>query len=109
MVIFARKHFSSRMAGIFAFFIHLAIYFRAFLSISKRVISQIILPLLDALLIFAGFLLITPFWENLRFSHPRILSRSFFTICSTRLTFYFSCSEFYSLAGIENHLAFTNF
>ncbi len=67
MVIFARKHFNSRMAGTFAFLIQLAIYFRAFLSVCKRVFAKIILPLLDALLIFIGFWVITPIWENLRF------------------------------------------
>ena len=70
MVIFARKHFNSRKAGVFAFLIHLAIYFRAFLSICKRVFAQLILPLLDTVLIFMGFMMITPFWENLRF-HSR--------------------------------------
>ena len=70
MVIFARKHFNSRKAGIFAVFIHWAIYFRAFLSIGKRVFAQMLLPLLDALVIFLGFLVVTPFWENLRF-HDR--------------------------------------
>ena len=70
MVIFARKHFNARKAGVFSLLIHLAIYFRAFLSISKRLFSKILLPLLDILLIFVGFLILTPFWENLRF-HDR--------------------------------------
>lgn len=67
MAIFARKHFNSRKAGIFAIFIHWAIYFRALLSVCKRVFAQVILPLLDALIIFLGFILITPWWEKLRF------------------------------------------
>jgi hypothetical protein len=67
MIIFARKHFSGGKAGIFAFIIHLAIWFRAFISILKRVFEKIALPIFDALIIYSGFLLITPFWENLRF------------------------------------------
>lgn len=67
MIIFARKHFSGGKAGIFTFIIHLAIWFRAFISIFKRVFEKIVLPVLDALLIFSGFLLITPVWERLRF------------------------------------------
>jgi GT2 family glycosyltransferase len=67
MIIFARKHFSGGKAGIFAFIIHLAIYFRAFISIFKRVFEKIYLPILDAVLIFVGFLLITPVWEKIRF------------------------------------------
>jgi GT2 family glycosyltransferase len=67
MIIFARKHFSGGKAGIFAFIIHLAIWFRAFISIFKRIFEKIALPLIDALLIYSGFIFITPFWENLRF------------------------------------------
>jgi O-antigen biosynthesis protein len=67
MIIFARKHFSGGKAGIFAFIIHLAIYFRAFISIFKRIFEKIYLPILDAVLIFVGFLFITPVWERIRF------------------------------------------
>jgi O-antigen biosynthesis protein len=67
MIIFARKHFSGGKAGIFAFIIHLAIYFRAFISIFKRIFEKIYLPILDAVLIFVGFLFITPVWEKIRF------------------------------------------
>ena len=70
MVIFARKHFNARKAGVFSLLIHLAIYFRAFLSVSKRLLSKTIIPLLDAALIFLGFWVLTPTWENLRF-HDR--------------------------------------
>jgi O-antigen biosynthesis protein len=67
MIIFARKHFSHGKAGIFAFIINLAIYFRAFISIFKRIFEKIYLPILDAVLIFVGFLFITPVWEKIRF------------------------------------------
>ncbi len=67
MIIFSRKHFSGGKANIFAFLIQSAIYFRAFISILKRVIDKIWLPVIDAMLIFAGFLFITPYWENLRY------------------------------------------
>lgn len=70
MVIFARKHFPSGKAGVFALLIQLAIYFRAFLSVAKRIFTKILLPILDALFIFAGFFILTPVWENLRF-HDR--------------------------------------
>ncbi len=67
MIIFARKHFSSGKANFFSFMIHLAIYFRASLSLIQRILAKIYLPLFDAILIFSGFLFITPFWESLRF------------------------------------------
>ncbi len=68
MIIFARKHFSGGKAGLFAFIIHLAIWFRALISVFKRISDKILLPFIDALLIFSGFLFLTPLWENIRFA-----------------------------------------
>lgn len=67
MIIFARKHFSKKNARIFSFLISLAIYFRAFLSIAKRLLSGIFLPLSDGLIFFLGFCIIKPLWEQYRF------------------------------------------
>ena len=67
MVIFAQKHFSGGRASIFSVLIHLAIYFRAFLSIVNRVFTRISVPLLDGLFIFAGYLILTPLWEDYKF------------------------------------------
>lgn len=67
MIIFAQKHFSGGKAGAFSVLLNLAIWFRALLSVMKRVIDRIFLPLLDAVVIFAGFLILTPFWENVRY------------------------------------------
>lgn len=65
MKIFARKHFSKgKGAGTMIFFINLAIYLRAAMAIAGRFITNAITPILDALLILAGFLMITPLWEN---------------------------------------------
>lgn len=49
MVIFARKHFSNRNAGLFSFFINVAIWFRATLAVANRLIKISWLPLLDIL------------------------------------------------------------
>lgn len=70
MAIFAKKHFPGNRAGIFTFFIQLAIYFRAFLAICKRIFQKIYLPLIDTLLIFCGFLFLIPLWESIRFHTP---------------------------------------
>ncbi|HKI88019.1 MAG TPA: glycosyltransferase, partial [Draconibacterium sp.] len=67
MIIFARKHFPGGRAGLFSLLIHLAIYFRAFISVMKRATEKIYLPLLDAVLIYSGYLFLTPYWENVRF------------------------------------------
>src|SRR6056297_3201334 len=46
MIIFAQKHFSGGKVSIFSLIIHLAIYFRAFLSILRRVFDRLMVPLL---------------------------------------------------------------
>jgi O-antigen biosynthesis protein len=67
MIIFAKKHFSGGNANAFLVLLHIAIWFRAFLSVLRRIADRIFLPLLDALFIYAGFLILTPLWENIRY------------------------------------------
>lgn len=75
MLIFSRKHFSSGNYRVYSFFIHVAIYFRAFIAIVQRIVSKVYLPFIDFLLIFAGFILIVPLWEQIMFEpgyYPRL-------------------------------------
>ena len=67
MIIFARKHFSKKYAGIFSFFIHLAIYLRAAIAAAHRLFEKAWLPLLDFFAIFTGFVLLLPAWETYRY------------------------------------------
>lgn len=67
MIIFANKHYSDRQAQAFSLLIRLAIYIRALMAVAGRFFSRIFLPLLDAILIFSGFLLLTPWWEHLKY------------------------------------------
>ncbi len=64
MIVFARKHFSRENARLFSVMINIAIYFRAFISILTRFFNRLILPLSDALLIFAGIFFIKDYWER---------------------------------------------
>ena len=64
MIVFARKHFSKENARAFSVMINIAIYFRAFISILTRFFNRIMLPFLDALLIFAGMFVIKDYWER---------------------------------------------
>lgn len=64
MIIFARKHFSSKNAWIFSFLINMAVYFRAFIAILNRFFSKAALPLADAFLLFGGILGIKNYWEH---------------------------------------------
>nr|WP_320022447.1 glycosyltransferase [uncultured Draconibacterium sp.] len=92
MLIFTRKHFSGSKASFFALFIHLAIYFRALLSASKRIFQNIYIPVIDALLIFIGFGLITPMWEQFHFHQPDYYPSEFmqFVVPGYCLFFLFS-------------------
>ena len=56
MVIFAKKHFSSKNAAIFSRLINIAIWLRASWSILVRFIKKITLPAVDFLILFGLFL-----------------------------------------------------
>jgi GT2 family glycosyltransferase len=64
MIIFAKKHFSAKNAQLFSILINIAIYFRAFLSISSRVLKNTLLPLADAALLYVGLAMIARIWEQ---------------------------------------------
>ncbi len=63
MVIFARKHFAPGNAALFSVLINMAIWLRAGAAILQRFIERVWQPLTDALLIFAGMLLLKNYWE----------------------------------------------
>ena len=64
MIVFAKKHFSKENARAFSVMINIAIYFRAFISILIRFFNRVFLPMVDALLIFAGIFFIKGYWEK---------------------------------------------
>lgn len=64
MIIFAKKHFTSKNAGIFSFLIYLAIYLRAAISICIRGVSRSFLPLLDSSIIFVSMYFLKSYWEE---------------------------------------------
>jgi GT2 family glycosyltransferase len=71
MLIFAKKHFSKRNAKLFSIIIKIAIYFRAGLSILRRIFNSILLPFFDFILIYLGYHIIIPWWENKLFEGGR--------------------------------------
>lgn len=82
MIIFARKHFSKSRAGLFAFLIQIAIYFRASLAVFKRFAERIWVPALDFTFIVAALALTQQFYSwNTGIEHPEnLLFFSFPTI-----------------------------
>jgi hypothetical protein len=70
MIIFAGKHFTSRKARTFRILINLAIYFRAALSLGRRFLKKIYRPAIDAAIIYLGYMIALPMWEQVRFHMP---------------------------------------
>lgn len=58
MIIFAKKHFSSKNARIYSFLINLAIYFRASVALLNRAIKRLTIPFVDYALLLSGLFLI---------------------------------------------------
>jgi GT2 family glycosyltransferase len=62
MIIFANKHFMPGQAKLFSLLIRFAVYLRAGLSVAKRVISTIWLPIAEALVFFGGLAFLKEYW-----------------------------------------------
>ena len=70
MIIFAKKHFSSKNAKYYSLIINLAIYLRAAMAVFRRFVKRLYRQTIDALIIYTGFLSGLPFWERYRFNDP---------------------------------------
>jgi len=90
MIIFAEKHFGES-AKTYINFIKFAIYLRAGLAIFKRFTSNIIIPLIDFIVLFLGFIVSSKIWENFQY-HKDYYSRDiiFSTFLSISGIFVFS-------------------
>jgi O-antigen biosynthesis protein len=67
MLIFVRKHFNGGKHRSYIFLVQAAIFFRAGVSLVKRIIKKIFLPFSDGLLALIIFRLVAEAWENYRF------------------------------------------
>ncbi len=65
MIIFAKKHFSRKNASFFSLLINIAIYFRAVFAILRRSIITTVNPILNVLMIYLAYYLISPLWGNI--------------------------------------------
>lgn len=64
MIIFARKHFEKGSASTFIAIISIAIYFRAFIALVRRLLGRRWQMMLDALVIYTAFIFSTHFYEQ---------------------------------------------
>ncbi|MBN2697352.1 MAG: glycosyltransferase [Bacteroidales bacterium] len=108
MIIFARKHFSQRKAKIFSLLINLAIYIRAFLAIFRRFLKKIYRPFLDAILIFLGYFLLLPLWEQVKFGNANYYPSEFLTVVVPCYILIWLLSLYYS-GGYDKPLNILNF
>jgi O-antigen biosynthesis protein len=78
MIIFANKHFSVKNAQLYKFLINIAIYLRATLGIIRRIGVTMFEPLLDFVLIYAGFFCIARYWASFWFGINKYYPPDFF-------------------------------
>lgn len=64
MAIFSRQYFSPSSARLFGWLIQGGILFRAFIALLRRWSKRTFHPLLDAVLLYLGMLLLVSFWEK---------------------------------------------
>ena len=64
MLIFAAKHFEGSQARSFNFLIRLAIYFRALISVLRRIVTRMAWPLLEGVFLQIGLFLLLSFYAN---------------------------------------------
>jgi O-antigen biosynthesis protein len=72
MLIFLMKHFTGETQKKYFVFIKIAIWFRALLSLLKRFINLIILPFLDAAILYLFYQLLIDFWQEYRFGNQYV-------------------------------------
>ncbi len=70
MIIFTRKHFTGRRAGLFIRMLQAAIWLRAGLTLAKNLGRRVWLPLADAALIFGGLVFLKDFWASYYYKDP---------------------------------------
>ncbi len=107
MIIFAKKHFSESTAKYFVFFIHMAIYFRAGLSILTRFIKGAATPFLDFVLIYSGYHFLLPFWELNHFGQRGYYPREYLVYVVPAYIVIWLISIFMS-TGYERKVKFTD-
>ncbi len=96
MILFAKKHFTGPMAGLFIIFLNLAIYFRAGLTVVKNIFKKSHYAIFDALVIFLGIFLIKDFWANYFYHDPSYFNSSLMKFNAPLYTGIWAVSLFFN-------------
>ena len=80
MLIFAKKHFTSKQAKFYGAAIYIAIFIRGGLTLVSNLAKSITLPLMDAIFSFLGIFLLTKFWAIQVKQDPSYYPSNFLTI-----------------------------
>ncbi len=78
MIIFVKKHFSGRGAGLLLILLNVAIVGRALISVMRRFMSRLWMRLMDFVFIFGGMIGIKALWETYYFEDPNYFSNKVF-------------------------------
>jgi GT2 family glycosyltransferase len=78
MKLFSQKFFTKTHARTFIIFINIAIYFRAALSLIRRIIAKLLYPILDFLILYSGFALFSPYWAQFKYHNSQYDFPSFY-------------------------------
>lgn len=70
MIIFTRKHFTGRRAGMFVLMLQAAIWLRAGITLLRNYWNKLRLPLSDAVVIYAGLVFLKDFWASYYYKEP---------------------------------------
>ena len=70
MIVFVKKHYSKNKASSLIMLINVAIFTRASISILKQLISKIIQPITDSIIVFLGMYFLQELWAKKYFLTP---------------------------------------
>ena len=96
MILFAKKHFTGSLAGIFIVFLNIAIYFRAGLTLFKNFFVRGHYVLFDILIIFLGIAIIKDFWALYFYDDPSYFKSSLMLFNAPLYTGLWILSLFFS-------------
>lgn len=80
MLIFSKKHFSNKYVKAFNILIHLAIYFRGFLSVMRKFLLTVLYPVLIFLITYFLYKIFLDFWAITHFNNYNYYPENVFRI-----------------------------